>query len=186
MSAMSNLDLMRQEYQEARKKLIATAFKDGFAVVDYMAKTDGLIKTLLEPLNPGMTTGDWTYVVGGRNKSCQHHHVDNDTWRCEACNERMIMQRSEAKTILSAPNATPCRDPDHLAAMEAGEDFSCTHPYTPDLSRQREIVASYSFTYECERCGNNGTIYTGRSVIWDCGQFHRGADITNTEAEEAK
>jgi hypothetical protein len=97
------------------------------------------------------------------NPSCQHYHIDNDTWRCVAC--------------LSAPNAAPCRDPNHLAAIEAGEDFECWHPYVPDVRRQKTVVIGWDFTYGCERCGNSGTLMNSRGVTWECGKVHRGQRV---------
>lgn len=112
------------------------------------------------------------------NESCQHHRVDNETWQCVQCGERMISREDKTETVLSAPNAAPCRDPNHLAAMKAGEDFECSHPYVPDLSRQRVVPIRVNVTYECERCSNNGTVMTSHEpVVWDCGHSHRGDSI---------
>lgn len=115
--------------------------------------------------------------------SCQHYRIDNDTGRCRACGEQMVSQTIEADTVLSAPNAAPCRDPNHLAAMEAGEDFECSHPYVPDRRNEREVVIGYNVTYECERCANNGTVIRARDQIsWDCGHSHKG-DYTFPQQE---
>jgi len=112
------------------------------------------------------------------NPSCQHHRINNDTWQCANCGERMISRTDEAETIISAPNAAPCRNPEHLAAMAAGEDFECSHPYVPDVARQRTIIIGYDPIYTCERCSQNGTVLTAREPIsWDCGQVHRGDRI---------
>lgn len=116
-----------------------------------------------------------------QNPSCQHHRIDNDTWQCVECRERMISRSDEAETIISAPNANPCRDPEHLAAIEAGEDFEfeCSHPYVPDVTRQKTIVIGYDPAYLCERCSQNGTVMTAQEPIsWDCGHVHRGQRIS--------
>lgn len=122
-------------------------------------------------------TNTITYHPGDPPPNCQHYHIDNDTWRCAKCSERMLSVTVEAETILSAPNAAPCRDPRHLAAIkagEAGEDFQCSHPYVPDLIRQREVVIGYTYTYECARCQNSGNLMTLDGIIWDCGHSHIG------------
>lgn len=111
------------------------------------------------------------------NPSCQHYRIDNDTWQCVQCGERMMSQTVEAETVLSAPNAAPCRDPNHLAAIEAGEDFECHHPYVPDHSRAREVVIGYDARYKCDRCDQNGTVFDRHGVSWDCGHAHRGHRI---------
>lgn len=109
---------------------------------------------------------------------CPHHRIDNETWQCVACQERMIGRTMEAETIRSAPNAAPCRNPDHLAAIEAGDEFECHHPYMPDVSRERTIVIGYDCSYQCERCSNNGnTFWDTSGVSWDCGRVHRGRRI---------
>jgi ribosomal protein L37AE/L43A len=112
------------------------------------------------------------------NPSCQHYRIDNDTWQCVACGERMVYQTVEAETVLSAPNAAPCRDPEHLAAIAAGDDFECSHPYVPDVRRKKTVVIGYNATYRCERCEQGGTVMTtARSIRWDCGHVHRGDRI---------
>lgn len=116
-----------------------------------------------------------TIRPGDPPPSCQHYRIDNETGRCVECGEQMVSRTVDPEIVLSAPNAAPCRDPNHLAAMEAGEDFECSHPYVPDLSRQKEVVVGYSVTYRCERCTYNGTTFAaGESIIWDCGHTHRG------------
>jgi hypothetical protein len=119
---------------------------------------------------------EWiTIKPGDPPPSCQHYRIDNENGQCVACGEQMVARTVEAKTVLSAPNAAPCRDPNHLAAMERGEDFECSHPYVPDVRRQKTVVIGYDVTYECGRCGNNGTRFeSGREPVWDCGHAHRG------------
>lgn len=128
-----------------------------------------------------MTSGPiHTTVVrpGDPPPSCQHYRIDNATGQCEACGEQMITQHMDAKTVLSAPNAAPCRNTQHLAAIEAGEDFECHHPYVPDYSRAKTVVLGWDYSYECEWCHHNGTTFTyGEPVVWDCGHSHRGAFI---------
>lgn len=118
-------------------------------------------------------------ISGSANTSCQHHRIDNDTWQCAECGERMLSRTVEAETVLSAPNAAPCRDPNHLAAIEAGEDFECSHPYVPDVRRQKTVVIGYDATYRCERCCNDGdAIYDSSGVTWGCGRVHRGQRVS--------
>jgi ribosomal protein L37AE/L43A len=110
---------------------------------------------------------------------CSHLRIDNETWQCQQCGERMVNSSRETETIRSAPNAAPCRDPQHLAAIAAGEDFQCDHPYVPDLSREQIIPIWVHLTYECERCRYDGTVFSaGDQPIWDCGHSHRGDSIS--------
>ncbi|AER26333.1 hypothetical protein FIONNBHARTH_42 [Mycobacterium phage Fionnbharth] len=117
------------------------------------------------------------------NPSCQHHRIDNETWKCVECGERMIAQSVDADTVLSAPNAAGCSNPACRAALTDGTydennpPAGCTNPhgvYVADTSRQREVTVGYRVTYECERCANDGTIYTSDGVTWECGRWHRG------------
>jgi ribosomal protein L37AE/L43A len=108
---------------------------------------------------------------------CSHQRVDNETWLCKQCGERMIGRQEKTETVMSAPNAAPCRNPAHLAAMEAGEEFECDHPYVPDLSRQRVVPIGIDVTYECERCRYDGTYFSAQETVWDCGHSHRGDRI---------
>lgn len=98
---------------------------------------------------------------------CSHSRIDNDTWRCRKCNERMVCQRVETQTILSAPNANVCRDPAHLAVIAAGEDPQCNNVYVPDYGRAREVPIAYEFTYECADC-RDGHRHTGDTIpiLW--------------------
>lgn len=117
---------------------------------------------------------------------CQHRHIDNDTWQCTNCGERMLSRSDKAETVISAPNAAPCRDPEHLAAIAAGEEFECSHPYVPDVSRQRTIVIGYQPVYTCERCSQDGTVMTaGEPISWDCGKWHEGDYISAREEVKA-
>ena len=116
--------------------------------------------------------------------SCQHYRIDNETGRCVACDEQMVTQRMEAKTVLSAPNAAGCTNPECLEALERGDyddsnpPAGCTNThgvYVPDTRRQKAVVIGYDYTYECERCRNDGTIMRSNEPIqWDCGHSHRG------------
>lgn len=123
------------------------------------------------------------------NPSCQHYRIDNDTWQCTACGERMVTQRQDAETVLSAPNAAACTNPACVAALddgtydEANPPAGCTNAhgfYVPDRSRERTVVIGWDFTYECERCGNNGTLFDNRGVTWSCGNVHRGQRVSVT------
>jgi hypothetical protein len=93
------------------------------------------------------------------NPTCQHYRIDNDTWQCGACGERMVQQDMEARTVLSAPNAA------------AGSGV-----YVPDVQRQKTVVIGHDVTYKCERCGQDGTVIDHTGISWDCGHVHRGAD----------
>lgn len=99
------------------------------------------------------------------NPSCQHHRIDNATWQCLNCGERMELQHVEAKTVLSAPNAA------------AG-----TGVYVPDMARQKRAVVGEDVTYQCARCSNNGSVFTSNEPVqWDCGRVHAGVSDTNQE-----
>ena len=109
---------------------------------------------------------------------CQHRHIDNETGQCKACGEQMISQHVEPETILSAPNAAACTNPACLQAVEDGTydetnpPEGCTNPdgvYVEDRSRATQITIGYKVTYQCERCGNDGTVITPESTVWDCG-----------------
>lgn len=109
-------------------------------------------------------------------RGCLHAHVDNDTWKCTGCGELMINQAVEVETVLSAPNAVGCNNPD-CGGMD---DPECTNPeglYVPDTARQRRVPVCRHFTYECERCRNKGVLITPREMVRDCGRDHRGDSI---------
>lgn len=107
---------------------------------------------------------------------CSHRRIDNETWQCKECGERMVSCERETETVLSVPNINPCRNPEHLAAMEAGEDFTCDHPYIPGPARVVPIAVRSN--YQCERCHHDGTVFTsGEQTIWDCGHSHQGDRI---------
>ncbi|BBC43329.1 hypothetical protein [Mycobacterium phage Y10] len=117
------------------------------------------------------------------NPSCQHRRIDNETWKCVECGEQMIAQSVEADTVLSSPNAAGCNNPACRAALADGTydennpPAGCQNPsgvYVADVRLQREVVIGYDVTYECERCANDGTIYSSDGVTWDCGHCHRG------------
>ncbi|WP_280367933.1 DUF7459 domain-containing protein, partial [Nocardia abscessus] len=46
----------------------------------------------------------------------------------------------------------------------------CDNPhalYVPDLSQQQEVVVQVDYTYECERCRNDGTVFvSGELPVW--------------------
>lgn len=105
--------------------------------------------------------------------SCQHHLIDNATAQCRACGEAMIGITLTARTVLSAPNVNPCRDPEHLRAIAAGEYVECDQPYVP--GRVRTVVVGADPVYECNRCQHDGTsLIQGEPFVPDCGHDHRG------------
>jgi hypothetical protein len=115
------------------------------------------------------------------NATCQHYLIDNETARCEKCQEQMIGIAVTTKTVLSAPNIAACRDPEHLAAIERGEDPQCSAVYVP--GRATPVVVGYDPTYECERCSSSGasgisiSYVQGEPVVMPCGRDHRGVMI---------
>lgn len=127
------------------------------------------------------STGDWVCADCCEEQpypgGCSHLRIDNDTWKCVECGEKMLIPIEEVETVLSAPNAAPCRDPEHLAAIAAGDDFQCDHPYVPDLSRQRVVPIAIHVTYECGRCHHNGNYFSKHETVWDCGHSHHGQTI---------
>lgn len=95
-----------------------------------------------------------------KNPSCQHYHVENETWQCKECGEKMIGRSDQAKTVKSAPNLVP------------GSGM-----YIPDVANEREVILYYEVSYVCERCLNEGTTITGEGISWSCGLIHRGKEI---------
>jgi hypothetical protein len=123
-----------------------------------------------------------TVVRLGDNQSCQHRRIDNTTWECVECHERMIVQHCDTETVLSGgPNAIGCRNPACLAALDDGTYDSenppagCTNPsgaYIP--TQPREILIGYKYTYDCERCHYDGTFISESGVVFSCGRSHYG------------
>lgn len=96
-----------------------------------------------------------------RNPTCQHRHVDNGTLRCTACDERMIGQLIEVRTVRSAPNL----------AAGVGD---CP-VYIPDVAQECDVVLGWDVTYTCERCWGPKEIELGNDGIrWPCGHKHYG------------
>jgi hypothetical protein len=123
----------------------------------------------------------------GEHLTCQHYRIDNIGWRCVECNEQMITQRTEAKTVLSAPNAAGCKNPACIAALQQGvfdernPPEGCTNPsntFIPGYPA-REVVVGYKYSYECARCRNDGTLITEQGIEEDCGHSHQGAIRVN-------
>ncbi|MEV6432604.1 hypothetical protein [Nocardia sp. NPDC051463] len=119
-------------------------------------------------------------------RGCQHRRINNDAEQCTACGEKMLEVRKRERTVLSAPNAAACTNPECSGDVE---DPNCGNPsgaYTPDLSQQREVVIAVDYTYRCERCRNEGTVFTeGNLPIWDCGRDHRGDSVPVRAGEVA-
>jgi ribosomal protein L37AE/L43A len=119
-------------------------------------------------------------------RGCQHYRIDNDTWLCVECGERMLGQNAITRTAMSAPNVAACTNPDCSGDVN---DPRCENPhgiYMPDRSRQREMPIRVDFTYRCERCQYYGlTITSGNRAIWDCGHDHHGDSIPIHTAEVA-
>lgn len=107
---------------------------------------------------------------------CQHHQIDNSTWACLACGEIMRYRSQETETVMSAPNAAACTNPE----CSGVDDPACQNPhglYVPDRSRERVVPIQVNFTYQCKRCQYNGAVFTQDGPIWDCGHDHRGDSI---------
>lgn len=111
-------------------------------------------------------------------RGCLHHRIDNDTLLCRDCGERMLLQHERIETVLSAPNAVACRNPECSGDIH---DPNCDNPdglYVPDLLREREIPIMRHFTYTCARCRYDGDVFmSGEQPIWDCGHDHHGDSI---------
>lgn len=92
------------------------------------------------------------------NPTCQHRHVDNGTLRCTACDEQMIGQLTEIRTVRSAPN------------LVEGVGI-----YIPDVAQECDVVLGWDVTYTCERCFAPNEIVIGNAfTIWPCGHNHHG------------
>lgn len=121
-------------------------------------------------------------------RGCQHHRIENDTQRCGACGERMISRERKTVTVLSAPNAAACANPDCSGEID---DPNCGNPhgvYVPDLARQQVVPIQEDYIYVCARCQFDGTVFmSGEKPIWDCGHDHRGdsVPIRTTEGAQA-
>ncbi|UGT65300.1 hypothetical protein LTT66_18190 [Nocardia gipuzkoensis] len=110
-------------------------------------------------------------------RGCQHRRIDNASGQCVACGERMASRERKTITVLSAPNAAACTNPECSGDIN---DPNCDNPhgvYVPDLSQQREVPIRWDFTYQCDRCRNDGTVFTPEGISWDCGHDHRGDSI---------
>ncbi|WP_280505813.1 DUF7459 domain-containing protein [Nocardia farcinica] len=72
-------------------------------------------------------------------RGCLHHRIDNDTWQCKRCGEKMIGQQREVETVLDAPNAAACTNPECSGDIH---DPNCGNPtglYVPDRMQEREV-----------------------------------------------
>lgn len=111
-------------------------------------------------------------------RGCRHLHIDNDTERCTSCGEKMLRPIVEVESVLSAPNAAACTNPE--CSGDVG-DPRCENPhgiYVPDESKMRRLVVAKHYRYVCERCENDGTVFTaGREPVWDCGRSHHGDSV---------
>lgn len=115
--------------------------------------------------------------------SCQHYRIDHTNGRCVECDEQMIGVEVTPETVLSAPNLTACKNPACVAALKNGTYDDADPPpgcsnrhgmYIPDRSRETEVTLGWHYSYECERCRNDGTIMRhGEPIIWECGKSHR-------------
>lgn len=93
--------------------------------------------------------------------NCQHRSIDNATWQCTVCGERMESQTVEPETVLSAPN------------LAAGTDV-----YVPDTAHAKHVTVGQNVTYTCARCQYDGQHVSDTGVIEDCGHVHRGDRAT--------
>ncbi|WP_280319980.1 DUF7459 domain-containing protein [Nocardia wallacei] len=111
-------------------------------------------------------------------RGCQHRHIDNDTWQCTSCGERMRFQNRRPETVLDAPNAVACTNP---ACSGDIHDPNCDNPaglYVPDRFREREVLVAVHYSYTCQRCANDGAVFVaGELPIWECGRDHRGDSV---------
>ncbi|MCV7174954.1 DUF7459 domain-containing protein [Mycolicibacterium sphagni] len=122
------------------------------------------------------------------NPTCQHRNINNDTWQCGACDERMFVQRQNVETVQTAPNAAACINPACEAELAAGTydetrpPTGCTNPsgiYVPDDARARTDVIAFDYEYECGRCNTNAHSLTmdSRGMTWPCGGWHTGPRV---------
>lgn len=122
----------------------------------------------------------WCYECGAEvpnPNGCSHRRIDNATWRCTACGERMVAQKCDAVMVKSAPNALACRVPNCN-----GIDPRCENPngeYYPDRSQEREVPICWEITYQCVRCidGSDGLTITADGITGDCGRVHEGDPV---------
>lgn len=116
-------------------------------------------------------------------RGCMHLRIDNDTGCCVACGEKMLRSVVKVETVLSAPNMAACTIPD----CDGGP--GCENPdglYVPDTSRQVEVPIQKDYTYICERCRYDGSVFvSGEPPIWECGRDHRGDSVPIREGETA-
>lgn len=121
-------------------------------------------------------------------RGCQHHRIDNLTWQCRACGEKMLpVRHQKVETVLSAPNAAACTNPECSGDIT---DPACTNPhglYVPDRSKERRVPIMTHYSYTCQRCRHDGTVLeSGHLPIWDCGHDHRGDTIPIRTTEGAQ
>lgn len=116
-------------------------------------------------------------------RGCTHQHIDNTTGRCSACGEKMLRRHPHPQYVRSAPNALACTNP----GCTGPDDPGCTNPdglYMPDSSQERSVLLKTDYTYTCSRCGN-GTEFTSKGVVWECGDDHRGDSVAGREEVNA-
>lgn len=116
---------------------------------------------------------------------CNHLHIDNDTWQCRECGERMIAQKWDADTVQDAPNLAACDNPACREALndgtydETNPPAGCANPrgvYVPGPART--VTIGYRVTYDCDRCANpDGITYTPESTTYGCGREHEGGYV---------
>lgn len=111
-------------------------------------------------------------------QTCQHLRIDNASACCAKCSEQMVAWTMEARTVLSAPNINPCTNPEHLAALAAGEPVDCDAVYVPGPART--VVIGYEPSYQCSRCSHSYDLIEGTVFVPDCGHSHRG-DLIRAE-----
>lgn len=111
-------------------------------------------------------------------RGCRHFRIDNNTEQCKECGERMLTPHPKVVTVLSAPNKAACSNPECSGDIS---DPNCENPgglYVPDHSREQRIPIRTDYTYTCQRCANDGTLFvSGEPLIWECGRDHRGDSV---------